>query len=52
MSQKKRRILILLALGLLLLALVALAYAWLPSQVLHDISPITPTYLVPPAGTP
>lgn len=52
MSQNKRRILIFLAVGLLLLALAALVYAWLPNQVLHDTSPITPTYLIPPVGTP
>lgn len=52
MSQKKRRILTLLAVVLLLLALAALTYVWLPSQVLHDTSPITPTYLIPPAGVP
>lgn len=52
MSPKKRLLLILIALALFLVALAALIYACLPARILQDLSPIAPTYFVPPVGTP
>jgi len=52
MSHRKRRLIIILALGLCLLALTALIYAWLPPETIHDVIPVTPTFFTPPAGVP
>ena len=52
MSTQTRRILVILALVLLLLAAAALIYALLPTPVLVDTIPVTPTYFVPPGGVP
>jgi len=52
MLPKQRRVLVIIAMVIFILAAAALAYALLPSETLRDTLPITPTYLVPPAGAP
>jgi hypothetical protein len=41
-----------LAAGLILVALIALIYAWLPSSIVRDVISIPPTLFVPPVSTP
>jgi len=52
MSFKTRRILIVLAVVLLLLAVAALTYALLPTPIRLDTIPVTPTFFIPPGGAP
>jgi len=52
MSPKKRRVLFIIAFIIFAVAAAALIYAWLPSDTLRDTLPVTPTYLIPPAGVP
>lgn len=52
MSQKKRRILYIIAMVIFALAAAALVYSLLPTETLRDTLPVTPTYLIPPAGAP
>jgi hypothetical protein len=52
MSSKKRTIFLLLALALLLLSSLALIYSFRSVEPLHEVLPVTPTFLYPPAVMP
>ncbi len=53
MSQRTRIFLVIIGLLLLALSITALVYAFTPTQVIRDVTPVAPTLLtLPPGGVP
>ena len=53
MPRKTRAILVLLGLLIIMFAITALAYAFLPGETLREQAPIAPTlFTLPPGGAP
>jgi hypothetical protein len=52
MHRRTRMLLAILGLLLLVFALAALLYAWLPNPVESSVFPIPPALLVPPGASP
>jgi hypothetical protein len=52
MSSNKRFLLFLIALAILIISILALAYSLGPDRTLREVIPVTPTYLLPPVVTP